>query len=530
MEKKNKKYMYVIMVIIGLLIITIGVSYALWIMRSEQKEENILSTSCLDIELNNEEDNISLKNTIPISDDEGKTLKPYKFTIRNKCNDYVDYSINLEMLNETTIQSNNIKVLLNKIDLETNPKILSEYPQNEISKIKDGKESRQLTIGRLRKLENVNYELRLWIKEELTKESGIENQIAKSKIVVEGKVGNQVASDYIEELAKTDETNLIYDNTKDNNLRYIGSNPNNYIDIGDKDIDGQSILWRIIGVMNNIISLGDIEKQESLIKIIRADSIGDYSWDSSIESINDGYGVNEWSESDIMKLLNPITEYNEKPKIGASLYWKKEKGLCYNESNESNISCDFTTNGLSEEAKEKIAKVRWNTGTVGEIVDYNKLTAKYIYKGERSNHSGKEQCAGKGFSGCNDEVERTTTWDGYIGLMYLSDYGYAVGGDVRTECLETSMNSYNNDKCNINDWLNLKTNSGFSWTMTPVERDGYSNSSFGFYMAGNVLFYDCKNSYGIRPTAYLKSDVKIVENNNTNVLYGSKENPFRLQI
>ena len=36
MEKKNKKYMYITIGIIALLIITIGISYALWIMTKEQ--------------------------------------------------------------------------------------------------------------------------------------------------------------------------------------------------------------------------------------------------------------------------------------------------------------------------------------------------------------------------------------------------------------------------------------------------------------------------------------------------------------
>ena len=35
-EKKNKKYMYITIGIIALLIITIGISYALWIMTKEQ--------------------------------------------------------------------------------------------------------------------------------------------------------------------------------------------------------------------------------------------------------------------------------------------------------------------------------------------------------------------------------------------------------------------------------------------------------------------------------------------------------------
>jgi len=51
---------------------------------------------------------------------------------------------------------------------------------------------------------------------------------------------------YITNLAKTDTTNLAYDDTADKNLRYIGSNPNNYVEFNGE-------LWRIIGVMNNAI-------------------------------------------------------------------------------------------------------------------------------------------------------------------------------------------------------------------------------------------------------------------------------------
>ena len=103
---------------------------------------------------------------------------------------------------------------------------------------------------------------------------------------------------------------LMYDDTADRNLRYVSRTPNNYIDIGDRTSDGQPILWRIIGVMKNVTSLDDgSEKQEDLIKIIRADSIGSYSWDTSASEVNKGDGINEWSQADLMKLLNPESVY-----------------------------------------------------------------------------------------------------------------------------------------------------------------------------------------------------------------------------
>ena len=228
------------------------------------------------------------------------------------------------------------------------------------------------------------------------------------------------AVEYITELAKKDTVNLKTDDTRDANIRYVGANVNNYIDIGNKDSNGNPILWRIIGVMNNITNLDKGGQQESLVKIIRADSIGNYSWDSSPEEINEGFGINEWSQADLMKLLNPNTVYGEKPTIGGSLYWNRENGNCYYSTNEHSTLCNFLSNGLSEDAKKKITKVRWNTGTFA-IGDDTQWTASATYEAERSSHNGKEQCVSNENDGCNDTVDRTTTWDGYLGLIYPSD-------------------------------------------------------------------------------------------------------------
>ena len=335
------------------------------------------------------------------------------------------------------------------------------------------------------------------------------------------------AVDFITELAKTDTTNLKTDDTSDANIRYVGANPNNYIDIGDRDSEGNPILWRIIGVMNNITNLDNGEKVESLVKIIRAESIGEYSWDSSTPSVNNGWGVNEWSDSDIMKLLNPNTVYSGTPTIGGSLYWNRGSGSCYNDISEANIPCDFTSSGLSEEAKNKLAKVRWNTGTLEESNITSKITAKYMYEGERSNHNGKEQCKSAEEKYCNDEVERKTTWDGYIGLMYPSDYGYAVGGEVRETCLSKTMNSYNNDNCTENDWLT--PSSGHSWTITSTPYPSYATIAFSIYFSGYIYIYHIHIAHNIIPVGYLKSSIKIANNPHSKKIYGSIDNPFVLQ-
>ncbi len=321
-----------------------------------------------------------------------------------------------------------------------------------------------------------------------------------------------LANDYLERLAESDTTTLAHDDTVDFNLRYIGASPRNYIDIGDRDSSGGKILWRIIGVMNNVpvIDDGGTTHQESLVKIIRADSIGSWSWDSSAYSVNSGYGVNEWSQADIMTTLNK----------GA--YWSKTSGQCYNGYNDAKVTCDFSSTGLTSSVKDKLVKVRWNTGTF-EKYNPSEWLANATYKAERSNHNGKEQCASSGGSNCNDPVVRTTTWDGYIGLMYPSDYVYAVGGDVRNSCLAKAMHIWDGSTpdCKGNDWL--RDSSITQWTLTPVPRSSDAYYAFDVSSNGSVSYGCAYYALAVRPVAYLRSSTQIV------VGEGTTSNPYTLK-
>ena len=105
-------------------------------------------------------------------------------------------------------------------------------------------------------------------------------------------------SDCLAELDLT-ENGLEEDKTTDKNLRYVGASPRNYLKFNDE-------IWRIVGVFNNITTIDEQgkEKKESLVKIVRNDLLGNYSWDSSESTINNGRGVNEWSQADLMYELN----------------------------------------------------------------------------------------------------------------------------------------------------------------------------------------------------------------------------------
>ncbi len=512
----NKKI--VIILLILTITITIGGSYAFWQITKTQTENNIISSGCLNITIDNQTNNILLNNAYPTKDSEGQNLDPFTFTITNHCNVKMDYEIGLEMLSDTNLESKYVKVLINEQGTSGSSKLLNSY-DNESKTIIDGaKEGRILLEGKLDPTtDNSNpskkdYELRLWLDYDADK--GAMSKTFRSKIVLSGTMGSApTVVDYVKSLAEVDTTTLAYDGkdilkengTEENNLRYIGALPNNYIDIGDRDSEDNPILWRIIGVMNNMTVIGDDNSEstgQSLVKIIRADSIGSYSWDSS--SVNSGEGVNEWSQADLMVTLN----------LGA--YWNKT-----------------SSTGLTASVKDKLVKARWNTGTLGEaysstVYDSNeKFNAKALYTAERSTHNGKEQCASSGGTYCNDKVDRTTTWDGFIGLMYLSDYGYAVGGDVRNSCLAKTMYNWSEStpNCKGNDWL-LPT-SFYEWTITPVPDSTYASYVFGVDSDGVVSISIATYAIAVRPVAYLDSNIKIQEKNDSD--YGSQGNPFVLE-
>ena len=277
------------------------------------------------------------------------------------------------------------------------------------------------------------------------------------------------------------------------NIRYYGASPNNYIYFNCTDYSNQNDttceLWRIIGVFNN------------QVKIIRNERIGAYSWDTSDSTVNSGYGVNEWPQADLMKLLNP--GYDSET-IGGSLYYNSKSGTCYNGQTNATTSCDFTTTGIkNEETKNKIAKVIWSLGGWNT----SEIYSNQIYGYERGNTV---------YSG------HSTTWSGKVALPYPSDYGYA------TDFNECSQNLYNynygfiSNACHTNDWLYpIITNSGNSigWLLTPNS----DIASGAWHVASSGAVYNTYLEFGVAPVLYLSSDETIVEGTT-----GSEDNPYKL--
>ena len=312
---------------------------------------------------------------------------------------------------------------------------------------------------------------------------------------------------------------LAYDGTTDNNLRYVGSNPCNYVKIDNE-------IWRIIGVMNNIDD--GTGKKESRIKLIRNESIGAYSWDSS--SVNSGSGVNEWSQADLMKLLNPGYESES---VGGSLYYNNGSGNCYIRYNNATGACDFTSSGLKTNLKKLIGNTLWHTGTNGTN-DWKSASnglASHFYSYERSSNNGKI-CTSN--TNCNDTVTRTTTWNGKIGLMYPSDYGYATSGGTsmnRASCLARELYNWDSaSDCYNNDWIYNSSN--WQWTLSPSAASSYALYVFFVDRDGLVRNYVASAGFSyingapdaslVRPSVYLISKTSILGGD------GTLENPYEI--
>lgn len=281
------------------------------------------------------------------------------------------------------------------------------------------------------------------------------------------------------------------------NIRYYGASPKNYVYFNCETYPSTNCeLWRIIGVF------------DGKIKLIRNGSIGSYSWDTSVARINSGFGIAEWSQADIMKVLNPNYDSDS---VGGSLYYNSKSGNCYNGQNNATISCDFTSTGIKNEiTKKMIANFTWNFGMYSNSSD---LYSNQIYVKERGTNV---------FANPSDGITRTSTWNGKIALPHPSDYGYA------TDFLKCTDNIFDVDatdktfyNCGANDWMLRVGGTTNYWLLVP---NNYHESGVNFAYFSCYLINATKASYayGIIPTLYLED--QILHSGD-----GSQSNPYQLK-
>ena len=287
---------------------------------------------------------------------------------------------------------------------------------------------------------------------------------------------NRTLSDCVIALYEQGDNNIYYHNSAlnngagDNSYRFSGSSDttNNFVCFGYDSTDGTcptDNLYRIIGVFDGEVKLIKYDYAKSTL----LGTDGDYG--QTYQAAGYG-GTNEGQ--------------NSTSEIGG-YYWNRNGTNTWSESqlNTVNLNKNYINN-IGTKWSEKISDHIWKVG--GNTWDniYNQ-TAPTAYQNEINNS------------------DPNKTVNAKVGLMYVSDYGYAAS----SSSWSTLLKSYNN--VITNNWMYMGL---IEWTLVP--RTDYSNRAFGVDPTGYLNSYIVRSyTVGVRPVFYLTTDTSYKTGNGT---------------
>ena len=247
----------------------------------------------------------------------------------------------------------------------------------------------------------------------------------------------------------------------DNSYRYAGYNPNNYVCFGsDEATCPKDNLYRIIGLFGDNI------------KLVKNDYAG-----SDLLGTNVNYGGQATTEEEVD--YNGSKKPLEKYSFGSNNTWSSSK------LNTINLNTNFINN-IGNKWSNMIISAVWKVGgnTSTNILNNSVRT---VFTNEITNPVN-------------------NTYTAKIGLMYVSDFGYASVASRWTTMMEESGYGH----ANIDNYLFLRFN---DWTITP--NSGNSNNVYSIESEGIVTTASVNVAYGIRPAFYLKDSVMYVSGTGT---------------
>ena len=512
MKENMKRKIAMLLTLLGVTSIVIGTTFAIYENTINTNKNHIIKTGVVNFTLTESTNGIVLNNLQELTDYEGMAQEEYyEFTIKNTGDTKTDYEISLvdkpnSSYTGTILNEKYIKVGLLKNNSE---EIIVNL--KEVNRLID-----KVTLDVDK---SANYKLRLWLDlKDITDEA--KEALVGQKIFLALKINGiqnmeniTIATDKLIALTNNKDNSGLYTIThaKDSTLqigatediteyRYRGANPKNFV-----TFNGET--WRIIGVFPTDDGTGKIENR---VKIIKDQSIGEYKWD-------DGTTAYNYTKNDNLMLLQAKNkskvEYLEKknknnfidlaiaePAKSALNNWARPASL--------NTYLNKTyLNALSTTSQNMIGDTKYYLGGGGNNSNFNSSVDFYSYERKIKNTKSNEFYYDK----------NPNSWTGKLGLMYVSDYGYASDN-----CETKALNDYNNSNdlriCNNANWLfNLKK---LEATITQ-----YSNTSTSIhYIADNgivVSTYQASLAQTVvRPTLYLKSEVRIIDGE------GTSTNPY----
>ena len=530
MNKNTKIILLSIISVLIIITIVLGITYSF--MRPINETSSITSVnleSCANITLTDTGESINLSNSYPMTKNRAFETTPYTFSVSSSCTDGSGFNLYLATLNTNTLSDSSIHYIITEhgnknvitegiLSEATNG--VSDFQDYELNELNNGINGTYGSIYRLHSSginynTEVTYDLYLYIDESVTNETM--GQTFSAGLAVK-------ASDY--DFATVDEVTVTETTTDSitvsvsasggtnaiqnyyysiNNGEYVSSTSNTYtferLEMGTEynikvyvtDTNGvQSNVYPLSVQTDDTVLLADYIKGlytsqganglyyhtsslansagdnsyryaganpnnyvcfgsdaatcpsdnlyriigvfGSEVKLIKATSYGSYAWDSG--------GDNNWSSSDIKNTLNTTF-----------------------------------LNTLSSTWQNKIATHAFKVGG-GSYRYLNDGTPQIAYEYEVGSNSS------------------STTDSMKIGLMYVSDYGYAASNSNWT----TTMRNY--DDAKGNNWMCL---GAAEWTIShnTVSLDGVFNVSDIGNGSANLVSYNL----AVRPSFYLTSSI-----------------------
>ena len=461
MKENMKRKIAMLLTLLGVTSIVIGTTFAIYENTINTNKNHIIKTGVVNFTLTESTNGIVLNNLQELTDYEGMAQETfYEFTIKNTGDTKTDYEISLVDKPNSSYTGTILNEKYIKVGLLKNNSEEIIVNLKEVNRLID-----KVTLDVDK---SANYKLRLWLDlKDITDEA--KEALVGQKIFLALKI-NGIQN--MENITIATDKLIALTNNKDNSGLYTITHPaDSALQIGaTEDITEyryQGASPKNYVTFNNetwrIIGVFPTDDGtgniENRVKIVRNENIGSKKWNTS--------DSDDWTTSSLKTELN--TTY---------------------------------LNGLNDD-KNMIGDAKYYLGYGGSTKDS-------YYKSERNSIK-------------NIETNSPISWIGKIGLMYASDYGYAITSGV----CDRELDALDPD-CIQHNWIYSDDNTTM-WLINPMGEN--SGDSFcaaivngGIPSQGKVI-QEVKNySYFVVPTLYLNSLVKIIGGS------GTSTNPYTLGL
>ena len=481
-----------------LFVMVIGVSYAAYKFSAAGTKENVISTGTISMSYS-QNSFIDLKHTYPKTDTyaiatkEDKSSMEFSVSMETSGTKQINYALAITNIEEgETLKSDKVKIYLEKEgkvvnNFETNKgKTIESFKNKYVEGLIDSYAIYQDILTPSNKTHH--YILTSWIdesyilpiKNETTTSKQTNEETYKFKVKVVG-VDTPITIKEKSNATTGTDTLIALTNNKDNSglytithpadstlqigatesiteYRYRGASPKNYVTFNNE-------VWRIIGIFPTDDGTGKIENR---IKLIKDQSIGKKYWNTTQVASTSTY--NNWTGATLNTELNTTylnsLDSTSKSMIGNTKYYLGGKNATYN-------------NGYTDTPLQFYSYERKTQNT----------TSNEFYYGTNPN-----------------------SWVGKLGIMYLSDYGYASSNCENKRIYDENSSSNDIRACNGTNWLyNIKVN---EWLL-PQLASG-SGGAFSVRSGGNANLNGVFDSqFAVRPVLYLISSTEITGGSGT---------------